>query len=131
MWVRHRDTLCQIPVCVDTWPYTSAMLSHVLQGWEPEAGEAPAVRIVQVLDGSEVTVTGSGLSSGDPLFCAEMENRPLPRCRCPELFKDLAPPEAYDGEVAGEPSPSAAGAGDATGAATARSKGPAVGDDPA
>lgn len=76
VWVRHRGRVHQVPLCPDTRPYTTVALMP--------ANENEAT-VVNLVDGTSLTVSGRGLSEDDPMFCPELEDMPLPRCRCPEF----------------------------------------------
>lgn len=79
MWVRHRDEVHLLPVCSGTRPYSTAALRRVLEDWEP--GDPVAAQRVVLDDDSVAVVVGCGLRD-DPMFCAAMEDRPLPECDC-------------------------------------------------
>lgn len=83
LWVQHRGGLHQVPVCPHTRPYTTVALMRSMTGWQP--GDPAETRVVSMVDGTRMAVTGSGLSTQDPMFCAEMETEPLPECRCEDL----------------------------------------------
>lgn len=74
LWVRHRGRLHRLPLCPDLRPYTTVALM-------PSANGGP-VTVHVLSDGTCFTVTGSGLSEADAMFCEELEDSPLPECRC-------------------------------------------------
>jgi hypothetical protein len=80
LWVRHRGVVHQVPICPDTHPYTTVAL---MRGMSGSNADRPGVsRVVSMVDGSQLTVSGTGQSEQDPMFCAELEDEPLPECRC-------------------------------------------------
>ena len=80
VWVRHGGRTYKLSVfCPDTSLYSTTVIMRAMYG---RAGEEAAARRIVMPDGRVVTMTGYGLSSSDPLYCAELQEDPLPQCRC-------------------------------------------------
>lgn len=79
VWVRHNGQLHQLSaLCPDTWPYSSAALHR----WQADRPLDEPIVINNMATGTAVVVAGIGSSRDDPLYCGEMEQRPLPVCTC-------------------------------------------------
>lgn len=94
VWVRHQDQLHWLHVCVYTWPYSSVALNRFTQQQRGELPDDPMTIICMIR--GPFTVSGSGLSRDEPMFCDEMETRPLPVCRCEYLPDVIAALQAKD-----------------------------------
>lgn len=101
VWVRHGGEVYQLPLCPEAWPYTTVAHHRAMAGWKPGAPTVP-LTIHCMVDETAVTVSGSGVSADDPMFCAEVQDKPLPVCRCAELAA-LLPPEPADEHAAPVP----------------------------
>jgi hypothetical protein len=92
LWVRHRGEIHMLPLCPDTRPYSTVALSRVGRR-RPGDPVLPQV-IVNAAKDTQLTVEGAGTAE-DPMFCPQLEDQPLPVCRCvgnplgPEYVDDL------------------------------------------
>lgn len=74
VWVRHGEQTYELSVfCPESWPYSTTIIMRAMYG---------GTRAIVMPDGREVTMTGHGLSSSDPLYCPELQEDRLPQCRC-------------------------------------------------
>jgi hypothetical protein len=89
IWVRHGGREHEIAVCTDTHPYSTVAWARSMAS-EPRREDT----IVRVTDDRKITVTGSGLSRSDPMFCAELQDEPLPKCSHRTPFQ--APPRRME-----------------------------------
>lgn len=99
LWVRHQGGLHQLPLCPHMRPYITVALMPVT-GWQP--GQPVESQVISMVDDTRMTVFGAGLSAQDPMFCPEMENAPLPDCRCQDVPGDVTDTRADTGVSPGD-----------------------------
>lgn len=99
LWVRHQNGLHQVPLCPHMRPYVTVALMP-MTGWQP--GQPAESQVISMVDGTRMTVHGAGLSAQDPMFCPEMENAPLPDCRCGDVSEDVTDTRADSGADPGD-----------------------------